>query len=91
VLFLSLAWRCNLTITNSVSGQLFTYYIENLLVIISTNSGSSGQWIMVIRLDIEIWVIGKGDTTKGRVGKGWEVMVDAGFCSPCTCLGVFLL
>jgi hypothetical protein len=46
---------------------LFTYYIENSLVIISINSGSWG--VMVIRLDIEIWVIGKGGTKWG-VGKG---------------------
>jgi hypothetical protein len=33
--------------------------MENLLVIIFINCGSWG-WIMVIRLDIEIWEIGEG-------------------------------
>jgi hypothetical protein len=47
--------------------QLFTYYIENPLVIISINSGSCVGG-MVIRLDIGIWVTGKGGTERG-VGK----------------------
>jgi hypothetical protein len=44
---------------------LLTYYIQNTLVIISINNGS---WGMIIRLDIEIWVIGTDDTKK----EGWE-------------------
>jgi hypothetical protein len=60
--------------------QLFTYYIENPLVIISINR-ELGVQIMVIRLDIEIWVFGKGGSTRGgrkRVGwvgkKLWELL-----------------
>jgi hypothetical protein len=49
-----------------MSEQLFMYYIENPLVIIYINSGSWG--VMVIRLDIETWVIGK-DGTKRGLGK----------------------
>jgi hypothetical protein len=45
--------------------QLFTYYIENPLVITSINSGSWG----VTRLDIEIWVIGEGGTKKRDCGE----------------------
>jgi hypothetical protein len=45
--------------------QLFTCYIENSFVIISINSGSWGG-VMVIKLDIEIWVVGKGGIKKGR-------------------------
>jgi hypothetical protein len=48
--------------------QLFTHYIENPLVIISINSGSLG--VMVIRLEMETWVIGKGSTKKGRGKNG---------------------
>jgi hypothetical protein len=47
--------------------QLFTYYIENPLVMISINS-RSWKGIMIIRLDIEIWEIGK-DGIKGGAGK----------------------
>jgi hypothetical protein len=48
---------------------------------------------MFIRLDIEIWVIVKVALKKlrARNGVGGEGMGDAGFCGPCTCLGVFLL
>jgi hypothetical protein len=50
---------------------------------------------MVIRLDIETWVIGKG----GIKNKEWEmewvgksgVMGAAEFCDACACLGIFLL
>jgi hypothetical protein len=48
--------------------QLFTYYIENHLLIIFINSGIWGG--RVIWLDIEIWVPGKGDTIKGGLGIG---------------------
>jgi hypothetical protein len=44
--------------------EVFTYYVENPLVIISINNGSWG--VMVIRLDIETLVIGKGGIKKGR-------------------------
>jgi hypothetical protein len=50
--------------------QLFTYYRENALVI-SINSGI-WEFVMVIRLHIQIWVIGKGDTKKGGNKGGWE-------------------
>jgi hypothetical protein len=50
---------------------------------------------MVIRLDIEIWVIAKGGTKKVGQEKGWVGggigMEAAGFCGPCSCLSVFLL
>jgi hypothetical protein len=55
--------------TGSMLDQLFTYYIENSLVIIFINSGSWGR-VMVIRLDIEIWEIGKGGTKKRGGKKG---------------------
>jgi hypothetical protein len=45
---------------------------------------------MVIRLDIETWVVRKGGT-KGGGGKEGSGMKAAGFCGPCVCLGVFLL
>jgi hypothetical protein len=49
---------------------LFTYFIENPLVIISINSVLG--WVMVIRLDIEIWEIDKGGTKRGgRKRGGW--------------------
>jgi hypothetical protein len=48
--------------------QLFTYHVENPLVIISIISGIWG--IGVIRLDIEICVIGKGGTELGVARKG---------------------
>jgi hypothetical protein len=50
--------------------QFFTYYIENILVIISIKSGSWWR-VMVIRLDVEIWVIGKGGTQKRGQERGW--------------------
>jgi hypothetical protein len=59
----------------------------------SINSGTYG--IMVMRLGIEMWVIGEGGTEKGGQEKGWvgeeRVLVAAGFCGPCAYLGVFLL
>jgi hypothetical protein len=55
-----------------MSDQLFTYYIEIPLVVISINSGSWG--VMVIMLDIETWVIGEGPPkwggAKGQVNQG---------------------
>jgi hypothetical protein len=60
-----------------MSGQLFIYYLEKPLVIISINS-ESWEGVMVIRLDIENWVIGKG-ALKG----GWGTSMRAvGFCGP---------
>jgi hypothetical protein len=44
--------------------------------------------VMVIRVAIETWVIGKGGTKKEGGKRG---MVVTGFCGPCACLGVFLL
>jgi hypothetical protein len=39
---------------------------------------------MVIWLEIETWVIGKGSTKRGgRKGAGWEKRY--GFCGPCVC------
>jgi hypothetical protein len=73
--------------------QLYPYYIENPLVSIYINGGS--WWVIVIGLDIEIWVIGKGHTKKRGREKGWmgvgRGLAAAGFCDPCACLYVFLL
>jgi hypothetical protein len=67
------------------------YYIEKLLVMICINNGSGG---MVIRLEIETWLIGKGGTKSGckkeRVVGGRGIGA-AGFCSPYMCWGLFLL
>jgi hypothetical protein len=50
---------------------LFKNYIENLLVIISINSGSwGGRWLMIVLLEKETWVIGRGGTKWG-VERGW--------------------
>jgi hypothetical protein len=51
--------------------QLFTYYIENPLVIMPINSGSWGR-IVDIRINIGIWEIGKVGTKRegGKIG-GW--------------------
>jgi hypothetical protein len=50
---------------------------------------------MFIRLDIEIWVIGKGATKRGGAGKvgvaGKGGMGATVFCGHCVCLGIFLL
>jgi hypothetical protein len=64
-----LAWKYNLTIKNSVSmpGQLFTYYIENSLMIKFINSGSWG--VMVIRLVIDLGELVKVALNVG-MGKG---------------------
>jgi hypothetical protein len=52
--------------------HLFTYYIENALVIMSINSGIWGV-VMIIRLHIGIWGISKDDTKKvEHKGGGWE-------------------
>jgi hypothetical protein len=58
-----------LKFTGSVPDKLFTYYIENLFMIISINSGSWGE-IMVIMLNTETWVIGKGGTERDRGKEG---------------------
>jgi uncharacterized membrane protein len=31
------------------------------------------RWLIFIRLDVEIWITGKGGTTKGGQEKGWVV------------------
>jgi hypothetical protein len=46
---------------------------------------------MVVWLDIETLVIGKGGTKKGDGADGESGMGDAGFYIPCVCLGVFTL
>jgi hypothetical protein len=50
---------------------------------------------MVIRLDIEIWVTGKGGTKNREWEKGGvcggRSMGAAGFCGPGACLGACLL
>jgi hypothetical protein len=52
--------------------QLFTYYTENALVIISINSGILGV-VLIIRLHIEIWVISESSTKRvGNYGGDWE-------------------
>jgi hypothetical protein len=66
-----------------MTDQLFTYYIENLLVTISMFSGS---WAMFISLDTDSCIIGKGGSKSGEVekGSGWgRGMGVAGFCGPC--------
>jgi hypothetical protein len=52
-----------------------------------------GGGVMVIWLEIETWVIGKGDPKGGGTGrKGREKgMGTAGVCGPFVCLGVFSL
>jgi hypothetical protein len=74
--------------------QLFTYYTENSFVIIFINSGN---WVaMVIWLEIEIWLIGKGGAKRGDskeegvVGGGRNIGA-AGFCGLSVCLSVFPL
>jgi hypothetical protein len=47
--------------------QLFTYYLENPLVIISINIRAGGS--NVFWLEIETWVTGEGGTRR-EVGKG---------------------
>jgi hypothetical protein len=73
--------------------QLFTYYIENPLVIISINRGSRrGDGFC---LEIETWVIGKGGAKRrvrrgaGSMGKEvWELL---GFGYLVCVLGIVLL
>jgi hypothetical protein len=73
-----------------MTDQLFTYYIENPLMIISITSGSWGG-LMVIRIVIDFGELVKVEL-KG--GKGWEgretLWGILGFVA-CVCLGVFLL
>jgi hypothetical protein len=70
--------------------QLFIYYIENPLVIISINGGN-GE-IMVIRLEIETGAIGKGGTKregqKKKVCVGEVVWGLLGFVD-LMCVGVY--
>jgi hypothetical protein len=47
--------------------QLFTRYIENPLVRIPINSHSWGEWwVIIISLEKETWVIGKGGNKRGE-------------------------
>jgi hypothetical protein len=47
-------------------------------------------WLMVTRVDAEIWVIGKGGTKRGDEKRGGEGSSTgaAGFCGFCACLSV---
>jgi hypothetical protein len=47
--------------------QFFTYYIENLLMIISKNSGSWG-WGYWLLARYRFWAIGNGGTKRGKKG-----------------------
>jgi hypothetical protein len=61
----------------------------------SINSGSWEGRVIVSRLNIETWLIGKGALKGGVDGKGGCVgrrgMGAARVCGPCVCLSVFLL
>jgi hypothetical protein len=49
---------------------------------------------MFFRLEIEIWVIGKGGSRKGcgkRGVDGERGMGTAIFCGPCVCLGILFV
>jgi hypothetical protein len=51
---------------------------------------------MVVWLEIESWVIGKGGAKReGHKGVGWSGWGKwcrvAGFCGPCVCWGLFLM
>jgi hypothetical protein len=50
--------------------------------------------LVVIRLNIQIFVIGKGGTKKGMWEKRWvgggRIMGSAGFCGPSVCFIVVL-
>jgi hypothetical protein len=60
--------------------QLFTYYIENPTVYKTYKQWEVGG-VMVIRLEIEPWVISKYGTIKGRLGSG-RGMGAPGFWGP---------
>jgi hypothetical protein len=66
---------------------LFTYYIENLLGDNIQKQWELGGWVIVIRLGIEIWVIGNCSIEKGgRKRGGWvreEVWGLLGFVGVC--------
>jgi hypothetical protein len=66
--------------TESIPDQLFTYYIENPLMIISINSGSWGQ-VMVTRLVIDFGELLKVVLKKrgGKKGRGEGVWGLLGF------------
>jgi hypothetical protein len=51
---------------------VFTDYIENTLVVISIKNMIWGG-IIIIRLDIETWVIGQGGTKEEVMRKGMGV------------------
>jgi hypothetical protein len=73
-----------------MSGQLFTYYLESHLVIISINSGS-WEGLIVVWKEIETWVISKSGAKRGigkEDGMSWGRGVGAaGFWGP-VCLRV---
>jgi hypothetical protein len=73
--------------------QMFTYDIENPLVIMCINSGSWGR-VMVVWLDIETLVIGKVSPKSGGK-KGWtggvRVVGAAGFWGSYVCFGTVIL
>jgi hypothetical protein len=59
VLFLSLTLRSNLAVTNSMPDQLFMYYTEDSLLVLSINLEKWGEGsLMLLRLARVIWEIG---------------------------------
>jgi hypothetical protein len=60
--------------------QMFTYYIENPLMIVSVNSVIWLGEVMVNWLAIEIWEICKGGTKKRRAGKRVVVREEVWCC-----------
>jgi hypothetical protein len=67
--------------------QLFRYYIENPLVIVSISVGVGKGGGVVIRIDVEIWAIGKGGIKRGKQkrGDGGRGMSPAEFCGSYVC------
>jgi hypothetical protein len=68
-----------------MSYQLFTYYTQNPLVIISTNSGISA--VIVVWLELETWVIHKGALIEQvESGDGERGTGTTGCCVPFVCI-----
>jgi hypothetical protein len=89
VLFLSLAWRCDIAITNSqVQCQTSCLHIISKPL----DGNIYKQWelgqVMVIKLVIDFGELVK--VVLKRWGEGSGIGA-AGFCNACVCLGVFLL